>query len=49
MMSISVGKWTGAGGFTAWKTFADVKLENLGNGEKPDYCTVKAMGLVASD
>jgi replication factor A1 len=44
MTSISAGKGAGGGGgSSAWKTFADVKLENLGNGEKPDYYTAKAM------
>ena len=33
----------GGGGSSAWKTFTDVKLDNLGNGEKPDYYTAKAM------
>ena len=37
MTSISVGKGTGAGGVsTSWKTLAEVKSENLGNGDKPD-------------
>ena len=43
MTSISVGKGTGAGGVsTSWKTLAEVKSENLGNGDKPDYYTTKA-------
>lgn len=33
----------GGGGSNALKTFAEVKLENLGSGEKPDYYSVKAM------
>ena len=33
----------GAGASNAWKSFAEVKLERLGNGEKPDYYTAKAM------
>ena len=44
--SISSGRGGAAGagsGGSAWKTFQDVKLENLGNGEKPDYYTAKAM------
>ena len=28
---------------SAYKTFAEAKLENLGGGDKPDYYTVKAL------
>ena len=41
--SISSARGPGGGGVDSYKTFAEVKIENLGNGEKPDYYSVKAM------
>jgi len=44
LTTISGGRGAGGGGGNnAYKTFAEVKLENLGSGEKPDYYSVKAM------
>ena len=31
-----------AGGATNWKNFGQVKSENIGQGDKPDYFTNKA-------
>ena len=33
------------GGSTNWKTFSQVKNENLGSGEKPDYFTSRGTVL----
>ena len=41
--SISSSRGPGGGGVGSYKTFAEVKIENLGNGEKPDYYNVKAI------
>ena len=41
-MSISGQRGQGSAN-SAYKTFAEVKLENLGSGDKPDYYTVKAL------
>lgn len=41
--SISTTRGGAGSGGGAYKTFAEAKFENLGNGEKPDYYNVKAM------
>lgn len=41
--SISASRGPGGGSGGSYKTFAEAKFENLGNGEKPDYYNVKAM------
>lgn len=37
--SLTELKGSGKGGFTNWKTLAEVKTEHLGHGEKVNTCT----------